>query len=140
MLSRNPNKEAEANLSGLYHFTKIQNVPSIMRRGLQPRRSCHLVAYLPVVWLTEQRTRRDFPPGTVEDCRERGWRGSPTWLCNCPLRLTISNLDVPIIPYLKWVSGEPSIYDDMDKWFARRFMSKWWIAFAPISPDYISVG
>jgi hypothetical protein len=55
------------------------------------------------------------------------------------LRLAISKPDVPILPYLEWVSEQP-FYDNFDKWFARRYMSKWWIAFAPISPDCISVG
>jgi|SRR6516162_116121 hypothetical protein len=126
-------------MTQLYHFTKIQNVPSIMLRGLQPHSSCRLVGYAPVVWLTEQRTRRDFPPGWVRAVRQRGWSGSPTWLHNRPLRLSISKPNVPIIPYLEWASAQP-FFDRFDKWFAHRYMSRWWIAFAPISPDCISVG
>ena len=124
----------------LYHFTKIQKVPSIMRRGLQPHVGCHLVAYAPVVWLTEQRTRRDFPPGIDRDCRERGWRGSPTWICDRTLRLTISKPGVPIFPFIQWRLEQPFHDENCDMWFMHRFMSKWWIAFAPISPDCISVG
>jgi len=127
-------------MTRLYHFTKIQNVPSIMRRGLQPYSSCHLVGHLPVVWLTEQRTRRDYPPGWVRDCRKRGWRGSSTWHCNSPLRLAVSKPNVPVFRWIEWASGQPFICDAINARFARRYMSRWWIAFAPISPDCISVG
>jgi len=48
------------------------------------------------------------------------------------VRLIISKPNVPICPFLKWFSGQPH-YEFADKWFCRRFMSKWWIAFAPIS-------
>jgi hypothetical protein len=126
-------------MTTLYHFTQIRSVPSIMRQGLRPHSSCVLVAFAPVVWLTEQQTRRDFAPGWFQDCQKRGWRGGPTWLYNRPLRLVIAKPNVPTFPYLEWVSGQP-FYDRFDKWFVRRHMSKWWVAFAPISPDCISVG
>jgi hypothetical protein len=127
------------NVTTLYHFTRIRSVPSIMRRGLLPHCSCRLVGYASVVWLTEQPTRRDFPPGWRQDCLDRGWRGSPTWLYNRPFRLAVSKPNVPVLPWLEWVSGQP-FSKHFDMWFARRHMSKWWIAFAPISPDRISVG
>jgi hypothetical protein len=126
-------------MTALYHFTKMQNVPSIMRRGLQPHSSCRLVGYAPVVWLTEQQTRRDFAPGWFRDCQKRGWRGSPTWLYDRPLRLAISKPNVPVLPWIEWVTGQP-FYGAIEMRFARRYMSKWWIAFAPIAPDCISVG
>ena len=50
-------------MTRLYHFTKIQNVPSIMRRGLQPYSSCHLVGHLPVVWLDRATNTAGLPSG-----------------------------------------------------------------------------
>jgi hypothetical protein len=123
----------------LYHFTKIQNVPSIMREGLRLRYGHQIVGGMPVVWLTEQRTRRDFLPGWSRDCRKRGWRGSATWLDGQSVRLTISKPNVLVVPWLEWVSRQP-FYEIINARFAHHYMSKWWIAFAPISPDCISVG
>jgi hypothetical protein len=126
-------------MTTLYHFTKIRNVPSIMRHGLRPHSSCRLVAYAPVVWLTEQQTRRDFAPGWRRDCLKRGWRGSPTWLHDRSLRLVVFKPNVPIIPWLDWAVEQP-FAGAIEMYFARRYMSKWWITFAPIAPDCISVG
>src|SRR5262249_58587278 len=110
-----------------------------MRRGSQPRGGGPLVNDMPVVWLTDQRTRREFSDGWMVDCRKRGWQGPSTWLHDSPLRLVISEPDVPVFRWIEWVSDTP-LHNSLDRWFTRRYLTKWWVAFAPISPNCISVG